>query len=117
MEVDLDEPRVNPAPSDKEISILSPCAGKGPRMELVEGAQAAAATSDGVQPTECAEFIRKGPPDGVQALRTGQVYCINTDRNTAQTKAITWKMVVLKVTATANDGTVTFKASAWDIPR
>ncbi|MEU4240616.1 hypothetical protein [Actinoplanes sp. NPDC026619] len=118
VDVDLDEPRVRAENTDREFTLISPCSGRGPRMELLDGVQGAAAKSDAVKPNECAELIRTGPlPAGVQALRTGQVYCINTSLDTARTKAITWKMIVLTVTATANDGTVTFKASAWDIPR
>ena len=67
--------------------------------------------------TDCADLIRTRPlAAGAQPIRTGQVYCINTSLDAALSQAITWKIVVLTVTAMAQDGTATFRVTAWNIP-
>jgi hypothetical protein len=116
--IDLDEPRVGVEVVAREIRLGPPCGTVGYTISLNAGVDASRANSPDVQPAECADLIQLSPvtQDAPQPLRTGQVYCLTTSRDTAKTTANTWKMIVLQVTAIAADGTVTFKASAWDIP-
>jgi hypothetical protein len=116
--IDLDEPRVGVDDTSKDVWLTPPCAGTGLTLSLNAGVDGSRANSPDVQPSECANLIQLSPlpQDSAQPLRTGQVYCLNTSRDAAKVTANTWKMVVLEVTAIAQDGTVTFNASAWDIP-
>jgi hypothetical protein len=103
--------------TQKDFTFARPCAPNGARIELADGVQGALADSGSVQPTDCADLIRTSPlVAGPEPIRTGQVYCINTSLDTARSQATTWKMVVPTVTAMAQDGTVTFKVTAWNIP-
>jgi len=115
--IDFDEPRVGADDIRKDLGFDRPCTSQGERIELADGVQGSLADSASVQPADCADQIRTSPlAAGSQPIRTGQVYCLNTSLDAARSQAITWKMVVLTVTAMAQDGTVTFQVTAWDIP-
>ncbi|GAA2660142.1 hypothetical protein [Paractinoplanes durhamensis] len=115
--IDLDEPRVGVEAASRDFTVNPACTSSGASITLNGGVDGSLAGSPQVKPVECNELIQLSPlPQGNKAIRTGQVYCINTSRDAARVTANTWKMVVLEVTAIAQDGTVTFKASAWDIP-
>lgn len=118
VKIDLDEPRVGVDDTTKDIWIGPHCNAASLTLSLNTGVDGSKAGSPDVQPAECANLIQLSPlpQDSAQPLRTGQVYCLNTSRDAAKVTANSWKMVVLEVTAIAQDGTVTFNASAWDIP-
>ncbi|GIE17902.1 hypothetical protein Ahu01nite_010040 [Winogradskya humida] len=117
--IDLDEPRVQTESNVAELSYENPCGGgTTAQFSLQSDVTASAVPSEAVTPIECAEQIRTSPLGKAnEPIRRGSVYCVKTSPNAAQTSGITWKMVILAVTATAQDGTVTLKASAWDIPQ
>jgi len=115
--IDLDEPRVKVDQALGEFSYYDPCGAPAGYLNLGSAIEGSLVSSSAVTPIECAEQIRTSPVSSEnQPVRRGQVYCIKTSLDAARASAGTWKMVVLEVTATAQDGTVTFKASAWDIP-
>ena len=115
--VDLDEPRVAVDSSAAEIRYTDPCGPTPAYFNLGEGVKGSEVDSDSVTPIECADRIRTSPLSGEnQPIRRGQVFCINTSLNTARSSASTWKMVIVSVTAIAQDGTVSLTASAWNIP-
>ncbi|OKI61456.1 hypothetical protein [Micromonospora sp. CB01531] len=115
--IDLDEPRVQTAAGVAELEFHRPCGSGSPYLNLTSGVHASEVSSTTVKPSECADQIRTSPIAGEeQPLRRGQVYCITTSYDDARSSANTWKMVVLSVTATPQDGSVTFTASAWNIP-
>jgi len=115
--IDLDEPRVQTAAGIAELEFHRPCGSGAPYLSLTSGVDASEVTSESVTPYDCADQIRTSPIAGEeQPLRRGQVYCITTSWDDARAAAIRWKMVVLSVTATPQDGSVTFTASAWEIP-
>jgi hypothetical protein len=117
--IDLDEPRVQVNDVVSEITFGIGCnSSSPPQITLRSGVEGSEVTSDSVQPVECAEKIRKSPLADNTAIpiRRGQVYCVKTSLDTARSSATSWKMVVLSVTAIAQDGTVSLKSSAWEIP-
>lgn len=115
--VDLDEPRVKVASSRAEFFFEDPCGTNSAYINLSAGVNGSAISSATVTPFECAESIRRSPMSSDQyPIRRGQVYCITTSRDAARDSADTWKMVLLEVSAVGQDGTVTFRSSAWDIP-
>lgn len=116
IQVDLDEPRVQVGDDVSELYVG--CATPASIMRLGDGVNGSEVQSASVTPIECAERIRTSPlaEDADLPVRKGQVYCLTTSRSVAASSAITWKMVVLSVTATASDGSLTLKATAWDIP-
>lgn len=117
--IDLDEPRVQVSDVVSEITFANGCnASSPPRITLRSGVEGSEVTSDKVMPVECAEKIRTSPlADNTEVpIRRGQVYCVKTSLDTARSSATSWKMVVLSVTAIAQDGTVSLRSSAWDIP-
>ena len=115
--IDLDEPRVRSAQGIADLRFQKPCTVAPAGITLSEGVTGSEVESEAVTPTECADRIRTSPlAEGNHPTRKGQVYCIVTSLGAARSTAVTWKLVVLTATATAEDGTVTYKASAWDIP-
>ncbi|WP_430788599.1 hypothetical protein [Actinoplanes sp. G11-F43] len=115
--VDLDEPRMKVESSLAEFYYQNPCGTSTAFINLSDGVEGSVVTSTAVTPVECAENIRRSPMSSDRyPIRRGQVYCIKTSLDTARSSAVTWKMVLVEVTATGQDGTVTFRASAWDIP-
>ncbi|MCW3816584.1 hypothetical protein ONA91_19240 [Micromonospora sp. DR5-3] len=116
--IDLDEPRVQTESGVAELEFRRPCGTGSPYFNLTsDDVDAGEVSSDKVTPYDCADQIRTSPIAGEeQALRSGQVYCITTSIEAARSSANTWKLVLLSVTATPKDGSVTFTASAWNIP-
>ncbi|MEV6490784.1 hypothetical protein AB0M20_19520 [Actinoplanes sp. NPDC051633] len=117
--VDLDEPRVQVGVNISEFLYGKGCsAGDSPHINLQNGVEGSEVPAASVTPAECAEKIRASPlADNADVpIRRGQAFCIKTSLDTARNAAISWKMVVLSVTATAQDDTVGLRASAWDIP-
>jgi cell division septation protein DedD len=117
--VDLDEPRVGADGAKAEFSYSKPCGAAGsPSITLSQGVRGSEVDSDTVTPTECADRIRTSPllDDDSQPIRRGQVFCVNSSISEAVNSAQTWKMALVSVSAIAQEGTVTFKVSAWDIP-
>jgi hypothetical protein len=117
--VDLDEPRVQ-VPSDiGEVTFRRDCGATAvEQLRMQEGVLGALMSSSAVTPGECVDQIRDNPlPLNDNAPATvGQVFCIQSNYSEANTSGLTWKMVVLTVTAIARDGKVGLKLSAWDIP-
>jgi hypothetical protein len=117
--VDLDEPRVQ-VPSDiGEVLFHRECGATAiEQLRMQPGVLGALMTSSAVTPGECVDQIRDNPlPLNDNAPATvGQVFCVQSNYSEASTSGLTWKMVVLTVTAIARDGKVGLKLSAWDIP-
>ncbi|GAA0795109.1 hypothetical protein [Spirilliplanes yamanashiensis] len=115
--VDLDEPRVQVPSGTAEIRYYDPCGIRSGTLAMSEGVRGSEVESEAVTPTECADQIRTRPLSTAEhPVRRGQVYCLTTSLDAARSAATTWKMVLLVVSATAQDGTITLQASAWDIP-
>jgi hypothetical protein len=116
--LDLDEPRVQVDSLISELTYSDGCGSASAKLRLRSGIEGSEVQSPAVTPPECAEQIRTSPlpQNGDQPVRRGQVYCIKTSLDAARNSGISWKMIILSVSATAQDGTVTLKASAWDIP-
>jgi hypothetical protein len=115
--IDLDEPRVQASSELSELTYYDPCGTQTATVDLKNNVDGSEVASEFVTPVECAEQIRTSPLSREsQPLRRGQVYCIKTSLDDARNSAITWKMVLLEISAIAQDGAVTVKASAWDIP-
>jgi hypothetical protein len=117
IEIDLDEPRVQAESGLSELTYYDPCTTSTATFSLESGVEGSEVQSTSVTPIECADQIRTSPlAKDSQPIRRGQVYCIKTSLDAARSSAISWKMVILSISATAQDHTVTLKASAWDIP-
>jgi hypothetical protein len=116
--LDLDEPRVQVDSGIGELAYEDPCGPPSPKFRLLDGVTGSEVQSESVRPVTCADQIVYSPLSltADQPIRRGQVFCIKTSIDAAHSSAISWKMVVMSVTATAQDGTVTLKVSAWDIP-
>jgi hypothetical protein len=115
--IDLDEPRVGVDPGDADVQYYDPCGNDPATLDLSDQVRGSEAPTTTVTPIECADRIRTSPlGQGKQPVRTGRVFCIMTSLGAAKSRGDTWKMVVLSVVATGQDGTVSVKASAWDIP-
>ncbi|XVU29102.1 hypothetical protein ACQPZJ_19185 [Actinoplanes sp. CA-054009] len=118
--IDLDEPRVGADYQRAELTYSRSCsASQGPQFTLSQGSRGSEVESTTVTPAECADRIRTSPllSGTNQPLKRGQVFCVNTSLSEATSTAQTWKMALLSVSAVGQDGAVTFKVSAWDIPR
>jgi hypothetical protein len=117
IDIDLDEPRVQAASQVSELTYYDACGPQTATIDLKNGVQGSEVGSEFVTPVECAEQIRTSPLSREShPVRRGQVYCIETSLGDATSSAITWKMVLLEISAMAEDGAVTLKSSAWDIP-
>ncbi|AGL17957.1 hypothetical protein [Actinoplanes sp. N902-109] len=117
--VDLDEPRVQVESDVAELNFSNNCTTAGTiHFELSNDVFGSAVDSESVTPIECAEQVRTSPlaQGRDEPVRRGSVYCIMTSRNAAQASGISWKMVILSVTSTSQNDTVTLKVSSWDIP-
>jgi hypothetical protein len=115
--IDLDEPRVQAESGLSELTYYDACSTSTATFSLSDGVEGSEVQSASVTPIECANQIRTSPlAKDRQPIRRGQVYCIKTSLDAARNSAISWKMVIISVSATAQDHTVTLKASAWDIP-
>jgi hypothetical protein len=115
--IDLDEPRVSVDQGDADVQYLDPCGNDPGTLALSDDVQGSEAPATTVTPIECADRIRASPlGQGKQPVRTGRVFCITTSLGAAKSRGDTWKMVVLSIVATGKDGTVSIKASAWNIP-
>lgn len=118
--VDLDEPRVQVEYPVSELTYSTGCgAGSVGKLQFRDGVDASSVQSAAVTPVDCAEDIRKSPLSNTadQPVRQRQVYCVKTSSNVAAAAGVPWKMVVLSVTSVSQNGAVSLKASAWDIPR
>jgi hypothetical protein len=115
--IDLDEPRVRVDASVAELSFSMPC-GTDPAYFKLTGAEGSAVESPKITPSDCNDKIQLSPVgDDVQLpARQGRVLCVKTSLGRADAAGDTWKMVVVEVTATGEDGVVSIEASAWDIP-
>jgi hypothetical protein len=115
--IDLDEPRVGVDPGDADVQYFDPCGNDPATLGLSDQVRGSEAPTATVTPIECADRIRTSPlGQGKQPVRTGRVFCIMTSLGAAKSRGDTWKMVVLSIVATGQDGTVSVKASAWNIP-
>jgi hypothetical protein len=117
--VDLDEPRVQVDSEIAEFSYFNSCGSNpGPYITFKPEVDGTEADTDSMQPTDCGDRIRTSPlPTGNHPVRKGQLYCITTSWSAAQGSARTWKMATFLVTGIGQDGALTVKASAWDIPQ
>jgi hypothetical protein len=117
MYIDLDEPRLRVGLGSAELSFETECSGGTQTLKLVNGAVGSEAESPTTTPAECNEKIRTSPLGEIaQPARRGRVFCVMTNLDIARASGDTWKMVVVEVKSTAQDGTVTIQANAWNIP-
>jgi hypothetical protein len=117
--VDLDEPRVQVDSEIAEFSYFNSCGSNpGPYITFKPEVDGTEADTDAMQPTDCGDRIRTSPlPTGNHPVRKGQLYCVTTSWTAAQSSARTWKMATFLITGIGQDGALTVKASAWDIPQ
>lgn len=117
MYIDLDEPRLRVGLGSAELSFETECSGGTPTLKLVNGVVGSEVESPVTTPAECNEKIRTSPLGEIaQPARRGRVFCVMTNLDLARASGDTWKMVVVEVKSTAQDGTVTIQANAWNIP-
>jgi hypothetical protein len=116
--LDLDEPRVQVDTSIAEFNYYDGCGGEPAHFRMQSGIDGSQVPSTSVTPVECAEQIRANPllHNANIPVHRGDVFCVTTSLDNARAAGISWKMVMLTILATAQDGTVSLKANAWDIP-
>lgn len=116
--LDLDEPRVQADQNVADFRYLDSCGAEPASFRMQDGVDGAKVSSDKATPASCADQIVASPLlHGLNfPVHRGDVFCLTTSLDNARSSGITWKMVVLTVQATAQDGTVSLKVSAWDIP-
>jgi hypothetical protein len=117
MYIDLDEPRLGVASEIAEISFDTPC-GSGPStISLSPGVVGSAVDTAETTPADCNDKIRTSRlSETPQPARRGRVFCVMTNVDNARTSGDTWKMVIVEIASTAQDGTVTLRVDAWNIP-
>ena len=115
--IDLDEPRLRVESGKAELMLDVDCNGAASTLQMVNGVVGSELEAAVTTPAECNESIRTSPlGTPSQPVRRGKVYCFMTSLDTARTSGDTWKMVVVEIKSTAQDGTVTLVADAWNIP-
>lgn len=115
--IDLDEPRLRVESGKGELLFDVDCGGAASTLQMAEGVIGSELEAPPTTPTECNEHIRTSPlGTPSQPVRRGKVYCFMTNLDTARASGDTWKMVVVEIKSTAQDGTVTINADAWNIP-
>jgi hypothetical protein len=111
--VDLDKPQVGGQNGTADLTFHD-------RVFTFEpGTGLGVATSAEVQPKDCVDLIRTAgldPATSIPASTPDLTLCISTSFAEAKAQGITWKMVVLHVTAVATDGTIQVDLRAWNIP-
>jgi hypothetical protein len=115
--LDLDEPRVGVQGETTDLAVTGEC-DHAPAFELPHGVVVARADTAEVTPNACAEGIRRAPlsPDIPVPVQRGIVLCAATSRDAARTQGITRKIVVLTVRAVDDDGLVSVRVAAWNVP-
>lgn len=118
VDIDLDEPRVGVA-NGEDIEFSSICGADPSNFRLAWGSRGTQADTAALTPNDCADRIRKAPlgSDVAVPARKGAVMCVITSLTEAVKRGEQRKMVLVEVTGTSDDGTVTVSATAWNIPR
>jgi hypothetical protein len=115
--IDLDEPRLRVATENAELTFDTPCGARTSTFTFTSGVAGSAVESADTTPAECNDKIRTSPLGEIpQPVRRGRVFCVMTSLDNARGSGDTWKMVVVEIKSTAEDGTVTIEANAWNIP-
>jgi hypothetical protein len=118
MYADLDEPRANVGSSGYDLALTGFCTNRPGYLSLGTGVEGSTSGSSNMTPKDCAEKIRTAPlGDATVPARKGSVVCLTTSFAEAQEKGDNQRLVLLEVTGVADDGAVTIKATAWNIPR
>jgi hypothetical protein len=113
--VDLDRPQVGGPTGTADMTYRN----QGRTFTFADDTAVAIANSADVQPKDCAELIRtSGLSAGtsIPVETPDLTLCISTSFPAAKAQGVSWKMVVLHVTAVAADGTVQVDLRAWNIP-
>jgi len=119
--IDLDEPRVLQGNEKSDLYVRREyntsavpffVFGRGTNVAVV------ASKDPNIQPADCANLIRTAPiqPDQRVPAQRETVICVATSLNDALEAGIKQKMVVLVVTSLSDDGRVSIRVSAWQIP-
>jgi hypothetical protein len=117
MAADLDEPRANTG-AGVDIVLNGDCSNRPAYFSMGAGVSASQSGSPGMTPQDCAERIRTAPlGESTVPVRQGVVLCLTTSFGEATERGDNQRLVVFEVTGVANDGAVTIKSTAWDIPR
>ncbi|WP_198348200.1 hypothetical protein [Plantactinospora sp. KBS50] len=118
MSADLDEPRANVASAGSDLTFYQGCGVNAARLRLGEKVDGTKSAQPGMAPQECAEQIRQAPIAGNDAIpvRKGITFCATTNYAAARESGRPWIMVLAEITGVGNDGAVTLKLTAWDIP-
>lgn len=116
--IDLDEPRVQADQNVADLRYYDSGGSEPANFRMQAGVDGSKVSSEKTTPAACADQIVSSPllHDQNFPVHRGDVFCLTTSLDSARARGITWKLVVLAVQATAPDGTVSLKASAWDIP-
>jgi hypothetical protein len=65
---------------------------------------------------DCARRIRDAPINEPLTPHAGLTLCVATSRAEADAEGITRKVVRIAVRTVAEDGTITVRVTAWDLP-
>lgn len=120
MNVDLDAPQLRVSPEEFEINFNAACYSQPAHLTFAENVRASRVEgAPELTPIECGKRVQTGVlgPNAQVPVRQGTVLCVRTSLAAATQSGIRQKMVVVKITGVAKDGTVTAEASAWNIPR
>lgn len=118
MYADLDEPRANVSNAGYDIALNGFCVNEPGYLSLGSGVEGSTSAEPGLTPHDCAERIRTAPLGSARIpARKGTAACLTTSFAEAQEKGDTQRLVFLEITGVAEDGAVTIRATAWDIPR
>jgi hypothetical protein len=118
MYADLDEPRANVSESGYDVALTGECATEPGFLRLGQGVEGSTSGAAGMTPHDCAERIRTSPlGDASIPARQGTVVCLTTSFAEAQALGENQRLVLFEITGVADDGAVTIKSTAWDIPR
>ncbi|GAA4686373.1 hypothetical protein Prum_016930 [Phytohabitans rumicis] len=117
MYADLDEPRANVGSAGADLVLNTSCSGPS-FLKLWSGVEGSTSASPGRTPHDCAEAIRTSPlGEAPVPARKGTAICLTTSFEAAQERGDNQRLVLVEITGVADDGAVTIRSRAWNIPR
>ncbi|MEH1013409.1 hypothetical protein V6U90_09880 [Micromonospora sp. CPCC 206060] len=116
LDIDLDKPEVR-VTNGEDLRFSARC-GANPSLFALVNSRGSQADTPLLTPADCNVRIERAPigPDITVPARKGVVICVKTSLADARQSGDTWKMALVEVTGTSDDGTVTIEVTAWDIP-
>jgi hypothetical protein len=116
MYADLDEPRGNVEYDGADLQFVRGCTATDPSvLGLGDDVDGSVAGTPTMTPQDCIEKIRIAPVgDATIPVHKGVALCLTTSYAAAQARGESWRVVLLVVTAVADDGAVTLEVTAWN---